>query len=560
MDGQVNRLMQRIRDLEKIESDYYKMKQLLDYATENGELDRFRGEIILESDPDTGLVLNANDLAIDMLGYTIDQIRALKITDLEVHPPQLGTGTLRYVETSIEKQIYDCFYRQSDGHLLRVRVQKRFLIQEGRKIYHYALDDLSLRRKLWRELSRREDHDFHFRERLKDLNTINTELSIIDDFDQICYTAIRLGMDKLGFDRLSLWFVEPNTYRMVGAYGTDEQGNIRDERGASWSFQDTPIQEFANGSDIPVITQDSAPIYNEKSEIIGYGWHISVPLRYKGEFIGYMTADNYLKRQPMKDYQPELLRAYGATIGHFAQHQRAREMAKKLAEDINLKQARVKLLETFINQVGHDFRTPLTVISTNAYLLNKSKDEERRANLAQSIQGQVMYINRVIRQTLDVVKLESGLQLDPEPVEIDGFVNDIARALEPNAQEKGLEWAVQRTHPFVITADPDWLRLALREVVTNAIQYTETGGRVSIGIAMGIHEATIRVQDTGIGIPVHEQAKIFTHLYRVDQARSSRGVGLGLTMAKLVIESHGGQIRVESTPGHGSTFEIMLPR
>lgn len=560
MNSHNDRLTRRIRELEKTEYEYYKIKQLLSYAADGGDLDRLAGDMILYVDPQTGVILKANPLASEILGYTPTQLQGLRVEDLEVFPAQLESEMQHYVETSIEKDVYECYYRQADGHLLHVRVQKRVIEEGDGAMSHYALEDLSLQRLLWKELRRREDTDFQFREHLKRLNEINTELGVLNTFDEVCYHAIRLGTQRLGFERLSIWFLDAETNRMVGTYGTDENGNIRDEHLSSWSFENTYLEDFLRGQRAPVITQDQAPIYNNQSQIIGYGWHISVPLYYQGQFIGYMTSDNYLSKQPMKTYQPELLRLYGSTIGHFAAHQRDRELARKLETDISLKQARVKLLETFINQVGHDFRTPLTVINTNAYLLNKSKDESRRVELARNIQGQVMYINRVIKQTLEMVKLESGLTFDCQSVEGDMFIRKIAAELEPQAQDKEIAWTVQTTHPFTMRVDVDWMGTALRELLTNAIQYTPKGGQIRVGVSVETQEISIRVQDTGIGIAPQEINKIFNHLYRVDQARTERGVGLGLTMAKVIVEAHGGQIRVESELGVGSLFEILLPR
>lgn len=554
------RLRQRIQELERIETEYLQVRQLLKEAAANQSLEQYGDDCILHTNPETGGILFANPLATTLLGYSQAELLTLKISALEVYPAKKGTNPLRYVETSIEKQVYECWYRQADGRLTPMRVHKRLLVENEVTIAHYSLEDLSLRRALWSELTRREDPNFHFREKLKVLNEINATLAILPTFDEICYHAVRLGMDGLGFDRLSIWFREGKTYRMVGAFGTNEHGQIRDERGSSWSFENTHLEDFVKGQQTPVITQDHAPIYNERSEIIGYGWHISVPLRYRGEFIGFMTADNYLSQQPMKDYQPELLRVYGSTIGHFTAHQRDRETAQRLADDIRLKQARVKMLETFINHVGHDFRTPLTVINTNTYLLSKTQDVARRAEIAEAVQNQVMYINRVIKQMLEVVKLEGGFEFQRLPIDLTILVNRMSYPIQAQAEKKGLGFSLETSRTLMMSVDTEWIERALREIMNNAVQYTEAGGRVNVKMSITEDAVNIAVQDTGIGIGAVDLDKIFTHLYRVDRARTERGVGLGLTIAKLVIEAHGGQIQVQSALGQGSTFEIILPR
>jgi signal transduction histidine kinase len=578
VDNELELLRHRVKQLEAIEIEYQQMCRLIDEATANQNLDLYAGSGTLIVDSSTGKIQEANPQAGIFLGLTLEQLIGRSISEFEVILKHTDTQPLKYVEmafqplpkqtdieeaeyvaVNFEKQVYECFYRHADGHLLSVRVHKRRMTQTDTITYHYWLEDLSQFRRLWQELNRREDSGFQFREKLKTVNEISIELDGIESFYELCRRAIELGSQRLGFDRLSMWFWNAAERRMVGSYGMDEQGEIRDERDSSWRYGGTHVDEFISGRRLPVITHDKAPIYNNKSQIIGYGWHISVPLLYKGDFVGFMAADNYINQQAMKAYQPELLQIYGTTIGHLAAHQRNQETAQKLTDAVRLKQAQVQMLETFINHVGHDFRTPLTVINTNAYLLGKTQDETRKLELTQSIQQQVMYVNRVIKQMLEVVKLESDFKFERTPVNLGELIQDVVRELEPTAIKKGVILNPHPTHPLMIMVDGLWVERVLLEIIDNAIQFTDAGGRVSIGVKTSEGEVSIRVQDEGIGIAADEQLKIFNHLYRVNAARTHQGVGLGLTLAKLVIVAHGGSIRVESVQGKGSTFEVLLP-
>lgn len=318
------------------------------------------------------------------------------------------------------------------------------------------------------------------------------------------------------------------------------------------------------------LTKDEAPIYNEKTEIIGYGWHIAVPLLATGQVVGVMMGDNFLNGLPLRSYQPELLRLYGATIGHLAAHQWEQEITRKLSNavqvakqrefELQLEQERVRMLETFIADVGHEFKTPLAIINTKSYLIEKVLDETSRAELVKTVQEQVMVINSMIDDMLHVVRLGSGLTLDTHPVDLRGLIQQVIQGFGSLAESRQLRWDINLEASCTIPLDADHMTRAIREIIHNAIQYTKSGGQISIRLNQYEHEIGIRVQDTGIGISPAHVDKIFNRLYRVDQSRSQRGTGLGLPIAKLIVEAHQGRITVESVPGEGSTFEILLPR
>jgi len=112
-----------------------------------------------------------------------------------------------------------------------------------------------------------------------------------------------------------------------------------------------------------------------------------------------------------------------------------------------------------------------------------------------------------------------------------------------------------------VRGDASLLHDVLQNLLDNAIQYTPSGGRVVVGAAAGPHEVTITISDSGIGIPLADQERIFERFYRVDAARSREagGTGLGLSIAKHIVEAHGGRLWVESAVGQGSKFSFSIP-
>lgn len=657
-------LSQRLRELEAVEREYNQIKALLDDAAQNHHFDLDSGDIILQVDRATWRIIDANSSSLCFLGFSRAELLGCSINDLETDPPSLVTT---YTETSLKTEIYESLYRHHDGHLLRVRVHRRLL---GDGLLHYRLEDLSLRQRLLSELSRREDTNYQFREKLKVLNEVNIELGYSESFHDLCRHSVELGISRLGFDRMSLWFLNADQTRMCGTFGVDEAGQVCDEREMSWSFADTLIEQFFNGRREPIVISDEAPLYNSASMIIGTGWHISVPLLNGGQFIGYMGADNFVNRQPMKSYQPELLRLYGATIGHLTarrlEHDKVRKLSnaiqhsqsmiiifdeqamiefvntsfchisgysademrgrplssllyetdfqriwERLAQghtwkgeltqrrkdgeryeamvavspvrmgdnltnfvmvqeditelrqarqrefELRLEQERVRVLEDFVRDVGHEFRTPLAIISTNTYLIQKSADQTANRARFSQIDQQVNYLSQMVDGMIDVVILNSELHLERHPVSLAPLIEDVVRGLQGG---RPLHWLLHLQPALTVMADAQRLARAIHEIIKNALQHTPDTGSIIISTRQAEGDRVcISVADTGSGIASDDLDKIFTRFYRADKAHTTRGTGLGLVVARLIVDAHHGQITVHSTPGQGSTFDLWLP-
>jgi signal transduction histidine kinase len=557
MDVHEPNFQARLKQLEQIETEYRQLCLLIDAAAANHSFESMAVDAVLHTDPQTHHIIEANAAALALLGCPLEALIGQFIEAIEVADPAAPVAE-HYIENALEMQFYRCFYRHANGDLIPVTVERRTIERDGHQST-YILRSHKPYHRLLRELHRREDTDYQFRERLKSINEINLSLSDVPTSHELCRSAIQMGVQRLGFDRISIWFLDKASKRMIGTFGVDEQGHLRDESAMNWSYEGTHIERFVQGNHEPVVRHDDAPIFNDRSEIVGYGWHISVPLLHHGAFVGFMSADNHLQKQPMKGYQPELLRIYGATIGHLVTHLRNQEAARHLEETIRTQQGQMRLLEAFLTHIGHDFRTPLTVINTNTYLLHKSQDNDRRAQLAQSIQDQVMHINRVIGEMGDLLKLEDQAYLDFKMVNLNTLIREVVQEFGVMAEAKQIALHYTDHLPHSVKADPIWLARALGELIENAIQYTEEGGTVDVRMTIDAQQINIIIQDSGIGIDPANLAHIFQPLYRVNQARTERNTGLGLAIALRVLRAHNGDIEVESVIGRGSTFTMHLP-
>ena len=208
--------------------------------------------------------------------------------------------------------------------------------------------------------------------------------------------------------------------------------------------------------------------------------------------------------------------------------------------------------------MAHDLRTPLARLrGVSEMALRESGEEKSRDALADSVE-ETDRVLTILNTLLDVTEAESGLmRLNLEPTDLCQLVNDVAELYEYVAEEKNIKLE-KDCAPLVVKADKVRLRQVFANLLDNALKYTEPGGTVTIRGASLPGGARIGVQDSGAGIPAEEQPRIWERLYRGDKSRSQRGLGLGLTLVKAIVEAHGGRLSLRSEPGKGSTFVVEL--
>jgi PAS domain S-box-containing protein len=237
-----------------------------------------------------------------------------------------------------------------------------------------------------------------------------------------------------------------------------------------------------------------------------------------------------------------------------------RRRADQRAIQLTLEQERGDILTNFIRDVSHEFANPLSVIKNDLYLIMRAADPETWQPRLENISAQIFHIERLVEGLMTMSRLDTGVDLLLEPLDVNRLVQTVL---------DGQASALQRQRHAIITdlspdlprlqADQRYLYQALIKLVENAIQYTPPEGTIHLRTYRSGESVIIEVSDTGVGIRADDLAHIFDRFFRVDTAHAQRGAGLGLSIARKVIELHGGQLQVESTPGVGSTFRVFLP-
>jgi signal transduction histidine kinase len=238
---------------------------------------------------------------------------------------------------------------------------------------------------------------------------------------------------------------------------------------------------------------------------------------------------------------------------------REQEMRESL-EELN----RVK--SDFVNSVSHELRTPLTSILGYVEILHDGYGgslSEEQSRMMAIVGRNAERLLGLIEELLLMGSLESGtLKLALAPVSVKALLDDAYQAVVPDLSNRSLDVVLDvASDADIITGDPRRLDRTLINLLTNAIKFTPDGGRVTVSTRRAGDRVRIEVADTGIGIPPEDQDKIFDRFFRSSSAAhlAVPGTGLGLAITKMIVEGHGGEIEVSSTPGEGTRFTLALP-
>ena len=237
------------------------------------------------------------------------------------------------------------------------------------------------------------------------------------------------------------------------------------------------------------------------------------------------------------------------------------ELTALFNEMLNKIEGLVTGMRGALDNVAHDLKTPLTRLRGSAEMaLAAAPDIDRyREALADCVE-EADRVLVMLNTLMDISEAESGaMPLKREPIRLSEVV---ARALElyrDVADAKGVALTANTRADALVSADRVRIEQVAANLIDNAVKYTPRGGQVTVEVAREGPTALMRVRDTGSGIPYAEQPRIWERLFRGDASRTERGLGLGLSLVKAIVEAHGGAVSLDSEVGRGSTFSVSLP-
>lgn len=420
---------------------------------------------------------------------------------------------------------------------------------------------------------------------LETASSINSDLAL----DKVLHGIVHAVSEAVGFRivLLRVWNDRKEAFEARAFAGLDRsaieklerhdvtrpefEGWLRDEFRVSRSYFISHKAKFWPEGDDEGYTPD----LGERRE---GEWHqddvLLVPLRMKdGTVVGYLSVDDPADRRvPSRDVieTVEILAAHAVAALHnatlyeqLAESMRQLEEATERAEELN------DLKSSFVSIVSHELRTPLTNIRGRVEPLQQSiggTNYELQREFLNTIDEQSRKLQRLIDSILELSEIESGkLRMNREPVSVSELGDEVLGLLADAAAAKEIELVAEiPRRDLIVECDRNLLRRVLLNLGNNAITFTPAQGRVTVRARPEDRGVRLEVEDTGIGIPEDELARIFDKFYQVHPngplTREYPGVGLGLSVAKSIVEWHGGEISASSEPGRGSRFTVRLPQ
>jgi len=228
---------------------------------------------------------------------------------------------------------------------------------------------------------------------------------------------------------------------------------------------------------------------------------------------------------------------------------------------LSVKRARQETLTEhsyFLRRLDHELKNPLTTLRAGLSTLSLTNLDTQQQHLVAAMQTETLRLSRLVTDLRKLADLEMQ-PLNLQPIDIEAFISSIIQ-IERDRFETGgrqLTSHIDSTQPIWM-ADEDLLALAIHNLLDNAFKYTQTGDVIHLEISAQ-HDLTIRISDSGIGIPPDALPYIWNELYRVERTQKISGSGIGLALVKAIVERHNGTVDVESEPGQGTSASIRLP-
>lgn len=501
-----------------------------------------------------GRWIRVNRAFCDMLGYSEDEL--LRKTSADVtHPDDISEDQAqlrRVFAGEITSYELEKRYRHKNGRAVWALLTRSAVHDaQGRVIYAISqIQDLTERRRA------RESAEF--------VAEASQVLASSLESDEILRTVAHLAVPRIA-DLCAIDLLDVGgTTQMVEAVAVnpDKAKLLRDLRArfplAPFSFEH-PTSRVIRTGQASLVSHARADMLERAArnpehlqllrQIGAVSWMI-VPLAARGRIIGAitLTASESGRQYTHEDLQlaEELATASALAIDNARLYDEARE-ASRLRDEV-------------LAFVAHDLRNPLSaILRWNARLEDATAGAEDRRRAVHAIRDAADSMNSLINDLMDISRLESGhLRVEPQPVRADYLLTTARELFEPAARAKGVELVIESPELPHVQADPERIHQVIANLLDNALHYAPAGSTITVRAQAHDEGVLFTVADTGAGIAPADLPHVFDRFWQATHARKT-GAGLGLTIARGIVDAHRGRIWVESTLGRGSVFSFTLP-
>jgi signal transduction histidine kinase len=411
-----------------------------------------------------------------------------------------------------------------------------------------------------REAERLRDQLGRRADALEAANRCARALSSSLELDQAFDAFIREMRGLLPFDRVAIVLSEEGSAQVMAVAGAGADDVL--PPGSAMPIEGTLLEELLRTNRAVYRKDMSRADYPEEEEFLELGLRcrFATPLLQGARTIGMLSL---VRREPdaFSADEMELASLLGRLVASAVQNIRAYEAERKTVEELR----RLSTLRSdFVSLVSHELRTPMAAVIGSARTLQLRWREllpEQRESFLELIAGETGRLANLISDVLDTSRIDAGtFSFRFSDVDIGQLVRDSVATVELSSDEVGLHAEVQDGLP-TIRGDADRLRQVLMNLIDNAIKYSPAGDQVEVRAYAedGRRRLRIDVRDHGPGIAREDQRLIFEKFGRVTTGNARPGTGLGLFIARSIVEAHGGTIEVSSAPDQGATFTLDLP-
>ena len=395
--------------------------------------------------------------------------------------------------------------------------------------------------------------------RLEQMLELSCSLSTSSDLQSFLQSVIRLTCELTESDEAAIMVYDKNVDRLrfiATASSIPELTEVTvpvENSVAGWAFS----------NDQTLIVSDAAAEsrhFKSIDQATGFVTQslLAVPIIFRGQTLGVIEAVNKANSTHYTGDDVTILETLASQVA-IALNTDTLPLFQPTAD------AQSNLLDqmknNFISIASHEFRTPLGLILGYATFLREQINPEHHSYLDKIVEY-TMKLKGIVENLSSVNNYQSGKAvLRQQTISVTQIVDEVVLSFQNEASAKRQNLSAVTDGDLMISGDAEKITIALSSLVRNAITFTDEGGYIIVRAEQVLDHIQIRVEDTGIGIPVEDQTRIFERFYQVEShlTRQHGGMGLGLSVAKMMIELHGGRIWAESTIAEGSTFTILLP-